>query len=104
MSWCFLDELYRVIESRRDKPVEGSYTSSLMSKGLEAVIDKVVEECMELVDSARGGSKSEIVHEASDLIYHTLVLLAYLQIPSSMVPEELIRRRRRGHGGRRKPG
>lgn len=104
MSWCFLDELYKVIEDRRDRPVKASYTSSLMSKGLEAIIDKVLEECRELVESARGGSRSEIVHEASDLIYHVLVLLAYLKIPSNMVPEELVSRRGRGHGGPYKPG
>ncbi len=99
MSWCFLDELYRIIEERRDKPIKDSYTSKLMSEGLEAIVDKILEECLELVEAAYKGSENDTIYEASDLIYHVLVLTAFIKIPSSKIPEELMRRRLLGHGG-----
>ncbi|MBS7612021.1 phosphoribosyl-ATP diphosphatase [Candidatus Bathyarchaeota archaeon] len=99
MSWCFLDELYRIIEERRDKPIEGSYTNRLMSEGLEIIVDKILEECLELVEAAYKGSESDTVYEASDLIYHVLVLTAFIRIPSSKIPEELMKRRLSGHDG-----
>jgi phosphoribosyl-ATP pyrophosphohydrolase len=101
MSWCFLDELYKIIEERRDKPIEGSYTSKLMSEGLETIVDKILEECFELVEAAYKGSENDTVYEASDLIYHVLVLTAFIKIPSSRIPEELMKRRSLGHGGRK---
>jgi len=99
MSWCFLDELYKIIEERRDKPIKDSYTSKLMSEGLETIIDKILEECLELVEAAYKGSEGDTVYEASDLIYHILVLTAFIKIPSSKIPEELMKRRLSGHGG-----
>jgi len=100
MSWHFIDELYRIIEERRDKPINGSYTCKLMSEGLEAILDKILEECLELIEAAYRYSERDTVSEASDLIYHVLVLAAFMKIQSSKIPEELIRRRLLGHGGR----
>lgn len=104
MSWCFLDELYRVIEERREKPIEGSYTNKLMSEGLEIIVDKILEECLELVEAVYKGSESDTIYEASDLIYHVLVLTAFIGIPSDKIPEELMKRRLSGHGGRKVQG
>lgn len=92
MSWCFLDKLYEVIEERRDKPIKGSYTCKLMSGGLEVILDKILEECLELIEAAYKGSKEDTIYEASDLIYHILVLAAFNKIPSNKIPEELMRR------------
>lgn len=104
MSWRFLDELYRIIEERRDKPIESSYTNKLMSEGLETIVDKILEECLELVEAVYKGSEGDTIYEASDLIYHVLVLTAFIGIPSGKIPEELMRRRFSGHGGRKAQG
>lgn len=100
MSWRFIDELYGIIEERRDKPVNGSYTCKLMSGGLEVILDKILEECLELIEASYRCSEKDIVCEASDLIYHVLVLAAFMKIQSDKIPEELMRRRLLGHGGR----
>jgi phosphoribosyl-AMP cyclohydrolase / phosphoribosyl-ATP pyrophosphohydrolase len=71
-----LHTLEETILSRRDLRPEGSYTVSLLNDGVEAIGRKVVEEAVEVLLAATGGSRSRISEEAADLIYHLLVLLA----------------------------
>lgn len=94
MSECnhILDSVYRVILDRKANPDESSYTASLMKKGLDAVLKKVGEEATELVIAGKGGSRKEIVYETADLLFHTLVLLGYHDIPPEEIYLELRRR------------
>jgi phosphoribosyl-ATP pyrophosphohydrolase len=94
MSECnhILDSVYRVILDRKANPDESSYTASLMKKGLDAVLKKVGEEATELVIAGKGGSREEIVYETADLLFHTLVLLGYHDIPPEEIYLELRRR------------
>jgi len=87
-----LSEVFAVIENRRDRPKEGSYVSSLLASG--RVLEKIDEETRELVEAAQGSDRQAIVHEAADLIFHTMVLLAAKGIKLEEVTEELRRRRR----------
>lgn len=93
MSWSILDEVYRVLEDRRDNPRDSSYTSKLIAGGIEAILCKISEEAEELKEAARNGEHG-VIHEAADLIFHTLILLVYKRIPSEAVPLEFMRRRR----------
>lgn len=71
----FLGRLQDVIEQRhRDMP-EGSYTTSLFRDGLNRTAQKVGEEALEAVIEAVNGTDERLVYEASDMIYHLLVLL-----------------------------
>jgi phosphoribosyl-ATP pyrophosphohydrolase len=99
MSECnhILDSVYRVILDRKANPDESSYTASLMKKGLDSVLKKVGEEATELVIAGKGGSREEIVYETADLLFHTLVLLGYHDIPPEEIYLEL--RRRFGKSG-----
>jgi phosphoribosyl-ATP pyrophosphohydrolase len=87
-----LDEVFAVIEERRERPREGSYVLSLLASG--RAFEKVDEETRELIEAAQSGNKREIVHEAADLIFHTMVLLAAKGVKLEEVMEELRRRRR----------
>jgi len=89
-----LDEVFAVIEDRRDNPKKGSYVSGLLSKGEEAVIDKIEEEADEFVEAGRGSDRKAIVHEGADLIFHAMVLLAAKGVKLDDVMEEFKRRRR----------
>ncbi len=80
-----IDELYRVIQSRKDNPVEGSYTCKLFNGGMERIAKKVGEEAAEVIIAGMKGIKSEIRYESADLIFHLLVLLA----DSGMTPAEI---------------
>jgi len=87
-----LQALYQVILERKANPSDDSYTASLMQKGIDKILKKLGEEATELVIAGKGGERSETVYEAADLFYHTLVLLAYRDIPLADVLAELRRR------------
>lgn len=72
----FLHHLERVIQARRDEPASGSYTASLLAKGINKVAQKVGEEAVELVIEAKDDNKDLFLGEAADLMYHYLILLA----------------------------
>jgi len=84
-----LQELYSVVLERKSNPSGNSYTSTLLTKGVDKILKKLGEEATELVIAGKGGKRSEIVYEAADLFYHTLVLLAYNDIPLDEVLGEL---------------
>lgn len=87
-----LDELYRIIDSRKGTSPESSYTAALFSKGLDKILKKVGEEATEVVIAGKGGDDSELVYEIADLQYHLMVLLASRNIPAEAVWTELERR------------
>lgn len=76
----FLFYLERVIEDRRDFPVEGSYTNNLFSRGIKKIAQKVGEEAVELVIESQNDNNDLLINEASDLLYHLQVLLTYRDI------------------------
>ena len=71
----FLSTLQDVIEKRRDEMPEGSYTTSLFRGGIQRIAQKVGEEAVETIIEATGGNNDKVIYEASDLLYHLLVLL-----------------------------
>ncbi len=89
-----LDEVFNVIEDRREKPRRSSYVSGLLAKGEAEVIGKFEEEADELSIAAKGCEKANTIHEAADVIFHLIVLLAAKGIRLDEVMEELKRRRR----------
>ncbi len=92
-----LDELYEVLMDRKLNPKEGSYTSKLLyhEKGINAILEKIGEECTELILAVKDGNRDEIIYEAADLIYHMMVLFVKLDIRLDEIWSELERRRRR---------
>lgn len=90
-----LKALYQVILDRKTNPQEGSYTCYLFDKGLDKILKKVGEECAETIIAAKNDVPADTVGEASDLIYHLLVLLAEKEIPLDDVLAELDRRARK---------
>ncbi len=72
----FLRTLERVIQDRKARPDERSYTASLFAQGMNKVAQKVGEEAVELVIEAKDDNEELFLNEAADLIYHFLVLLA----------------------------
>lgn len=71
----FLAELQSFIDKRKQEMPEGSYTTSLFTKGINKIAQKVGEEALETVIEATNGTNDHLVYEASDLLYHLLVLL-----------------------------
>lgn len=71
----FLKYLQDFICTRYKEMPEGSYTTSLFKKGVNRMAQKVGEEAVETVIEATNGTDDRLIYEASDLIYHLIVLL-----------------------------
>ena len=95
MSDDVLDDLFAVIEDRRERLPADSYTASLFTheKGENAVLEKLGEESTELVLAAKDGDRQSIAHEGADLVYHLLVLLAMYDVDLDDLRSELQARR-----------
>lgn len=90
-----LQQLMTVLEDRKLNPPPNSYTARLYGGGDAKIGSKIAEEAHELVEAA--GETGEqgrrhIVYEASDLIYHVLVLLAHHDIRLEDLETEIARR------------
>lgn len=72
----FLYQLEETIRKRKSNPTQGSYVSSLFSKGLNKIAQKVGEEAVELVIEAKDDNDELFVNEAADLLFHYLILLS----------------------------
>lgn len=70
-----LSSLEAIIQDRKINPQQGSYTNKLLDSGINKVAQKVGEEAVELVIEAKDDNKDLFLGEASDLLYHYLVLL-----------------------------
>lgn len=71
----FIFKLEAIVNSRYEFPVDGSYINSLRKKGLNKIAQKVGEEGVETVIAALAESRDLLVGEASDLVFHLIVLL-----------------------------
>ncbi|MFA9501993.1 phosphoribosyl-ATP diphosphatase [Natrinema sp. H-ect1] len=90
-----IEELFAVIEDRKETLPEDSYTASLFTheKGENAVLEKLGEETTELVLAAKDDDREEIAHESADIVYHLLVLLAMKDVELADLEAELEARR-----------
>ncbi len=88
----FIEELFNRIEKRAKARDKNSYTKKLLKKGKNEIAQKLGEECTELIVDYLKGSKKRTIEEASDLIYHLLVLLYSKKIKPNDIRKELKRR------------
>jgi phosphoribosyl-ATP pyrophosphohydrolase/phosphoribosyl-AMP cyclohydrolase len=84
--------LSAALERRREAAPEASYTARLFAEGIPRIAQKVGEEAVEAVVAAVAGRREELVLEASDLLYHLLVLLLASGVDPGEVAAELLRR------------
>lgn len=91
--FAILGELEALIAAREAERPEGSYTTYLFEKGVDKILKKVGEEAAEVIIAAKNRSHEELRYEASDLIFHLLVLLREQKLALDDVLAELQRRR-----------
>ena len=89
-----VERIFEVIVDRIRNPSKESYVSSLTAKGEDAVLQKIGEEAYELVLAAKGNRSEEITHEATDVLFHILVLFAQKGFKLQGIFDELERRHR----------
>ncbi len=88
----FLSELQDFIDQRKAEMPEGSYTTSLFTKGINKIAQKVGEEALETVIEATNGTDEHLRYEASDLLYHLIVMLTAKGMRIEDVARELQQR------------
>ena len=89
----FIEELYSIIKNRAETGGKNSYTKSLLKGGKNIIAQKIGEETAELIVDYLNGSKKRVIEEASDLIYHLLVLLYSKKISLNDIKKELNKRK-----------
>lgn len=90
----FIRRLAAVIRRRHEEMPEGSYTTRLFIKGVKKIAQKVGEEAVESVVEAVDGNRDRFIYEASDLIYHLLVLMEEMGCSLEDMERELALRHR----------
>lgn len=83
-----LERIYAVIKERRDGSYERSYVNGLIKKGEGAILDKISEEAAELMLATKEESESRVISEATDLIFHTMIVLASKKIELTEIFKE----------------
>jgi phosphoribosyl-ATP pyrophosphohydrolase/phosphoribosyl-AMP cyclohydrolase len=88
----FLSYLQDFICKRYEEMPEKSYTTSLFKEGVNRMAQKVGEEAVETVIEATNGTDDRLIYEASDLIYHLIVLLTSKGLRIEDLAKELKKR------------
>jgi phosphoribosyl-AMP cyclohydrolase / phosphoribosyl-ATP pyrophosphohydrolase len=91
-SEALLSQLYEVILERKQRAPQESYVASLMARGQDQVLKKIVEEAAEVVMASKDGQPQAIIYEMADLWFHSIVALGWHSISPQEVLEELHRR------------
>ena len=87
--WGFLYQLEQLLASRKSADPDSSYTASLYARGTKRIAQKVGEEGVETALAATVNDRFELTNEASDLVYHLLVLLQDQELDLSAVINNL---------------
>jgi phosphoribosyl-ATP pyrophosphohydrolase len=94
MSESIIREVYQILENRRDNPID-SYTSLLMQdndkQAEDKILEKIGEESAELIIASK--NDEHLIPEATDLIFHTLLLLVYKKVDLDELLDEFKIRR-----------
>ncbi len=91
-AYSISDTLYHIIQERKKSDPKKSYVASLFKKGENSILKKVIEEAGEFCFAVKDKDEKEIVYEAADLAFHTLVALGYKDINPDLIKQELKRR------------
>ncbi len=87
-----MEGLYQLLQGRKERLPEGSYTTYLFQKGIDKILKKVGEECTEVIIAGKAGDKAETIYEIADLAYHVMVLMTQMGITVEDIRKELASR------------
>ena len=87
-----LHALEKILEERKSSTEDKSYVSSLYSKGVNSILEKISEESDEVIQAVKEEGRDEVIHEVADLWFHLLVLLRHEDIEIQEIESELAKR------------
>jgi len=88
----FLFRLEQIVAERYEHPDETSYINKLRQKGLNKIAQKVGEEGVETVIAALNETEHDLINEASDLLFHLMVLLKEKNVSLETIAKNLEQR------------
>jgi phosphoribosyl-AMP cyclohydrolase / phosphoribosyl-ATP pyrophosphohydrolase len=77
-----------ILDRIRNQP-EGSYVATLHRQGIDRILKKIGEEAGEVIIAAKNNSKSELQLEVSDLLFHSLLVMAEVGVKLEDIASEL---------------
>ena len=86
--------LENLINKKKLNQGKKSYTEKLLQGEIKKVIQKVGEECVEVIIEASLKNKKKTISESADLIFHLLVMWNKLDIALDEIAQELERRKK----------
>ena len=86
------DTIYHIVQERKHADPKSSYVASLLHKGDNGYLKKIVEEAGEFCFACKDNNEHDIIYEAADLLFHTLVALGAKNIHPERIVTELERR------------
>jgi phosphoribosyl-ATP pyrophosphohydrolase len=89
---AIFDRLAATFAARKNADPKTSYTARLFAQAPDAILKKIGEESAELILASKDDKHEDIVHEAADLLFHTLMLLSFHGLSMREVAAELERR------------
>ena len=87
-----LQDLFKLVQERKDQRPPNSYTSYLFNSGLDKILKKIGEESAETIIAAKNEGTKELASEITDLLYHLLVLMVEREVSLRDIVEELSKR------------
>jgi phosphoribosyl-ATP pyrophosphohydrolase len=88
-----LDRLWETIVNRREVDPTVSHSARLLSRGTAKIAQKFGEEAVEcVIEAVSGTSRSALVAESADVLYHLMVLWVDAEIAPEEIWAELARR------------
>ncbi|AEI38842.1 bifunctional phosphoribosyl-AMP cyclohydrolase/phosphoribosyl-ATP diphosphatase HisIE [Paenibacillus mucilaginosus] len=90
--FAMLAKVEAVIAQRDAERPEGAYTTYLFEKGIDKILKKIGEEAGEVIIAAKNQDNDELRYEATDLLFHLMVLLRERKVPLDDLMFELGRR------------
>ena len=89
-----LTQIAQVIEQRKTAAAAESYVASLLRQGNDGILKKIGEEAAEVIIAAKNPDRGAVIHEVADLWFHTLILLASMDLG----PEDVLKELQARHG------
>lgn len=91
-----LTALNTILEQRKSSAAESSYVASLYDQGLNKILEKIGEEATEVILAAKDletlpsdAAQRALAGEVADLWFHSMVMLAHLDMNPDAVTDIL---------------
>jgi len=89
-----LDDLMTIIEKRIKLLPSGSYVASVYKEGEDKILQKIGEEAIEVILSAKKRSKKRLIEEIADLFFMIMILMSMKGISYKEIFCELEKRQK----------